>query len=1206
MIGTNGPDTLVGTDNADFIDGGGGDDRIFGLGGSDELIGGEGADLIDGGAGVDQMSGSAGDDIYVVDDAGDVVIEAAGGGSDFVYTSVSYTLSAEVENISVAGWRTTYAIDLTGNGLNNYLYGNDGANLLDGGAGADLMIGFAGNDTYLVDNAGDAVYEGAGGGGDIIYASVSYALSDAEEVEQISVAGWRTTYAINLTGSASNNYLYGNDGANTLNGGGGADWMVGFAGDDTYIVDHAGDAVYEAAGNGNDIIFASVSYALSEAEEVEQISVAGWRTTYAIDLTGSNSNNYLYGNDGANTLDGKGGADRMLGFAGDDTYLVDTSADEVFEDAGNGSDWVIASTSYTLGSGVSIEYLSAAGWRTTNAIDLTGNDLANTIYGNDGANVLNGGGGADLLMGFAGNDTFAFTTALGAGNIDQVNDFQPGLDRIVLGGNATEPFSALASGQLRTGAFLIGSVALDADDYILYNVATGALSYDADGNGAGSAVQFARVAAGLNLSASDFVVSGPANALPTVTSGTTASIAENSPTSTIVYQAVATDADGDTITFSLGGADAAAFTIDSRTGTVRFAASPDFEATSQYAISVLAADSAGSTAKAVTINVIDVGDTGTPVIAERAGENSNGTFAQPISRSSFVVAENQYLTNDLLPSVTIKGTISDSNDVDVFKVDLEAGELLILDVDFAGGNLDSFLRLFSASSTLELVSNDDMIDFDPGSVANAGVSHNTDSFIRFRALTTGQHHIWIESYQDPSRPTSGDYQIQVSIGPPATPEQLLAEDADALLSGRRWSSLNLTYAFPDSYTDFPAGFGDGEATASNGFEAFNVTQRVAAQDMLGYIAQVTQLTFQTISDPFGSTDGSANIRFAESNLPEVAYAYLPGSGPESGSTWFNHANFNNPVRGNYAWMGIYHEAGHALGLKHGHEVPAISRDHDSVEYTVMTYRSYTGASIGEDGGYTNESGGYPQTLMMLDIAALQKLYGANFTYYSGDTNYSWSPNTGQMFINGGSQWLPPANRIFMTIWDGGGNDTYDLSAYSGPVQIDLRPGYWTTTSGVQLANLGDGRMARGNIANALQYNDDPRSLIENAIGGSGNDILIGNRAANHLTGWGGADAFVWYTADDIGKGSGADTIMDFQSGQDKIDLRALDSILGTPSNDGFSFIGTSAFSNIAGQLRFQVEGNSVHIQGDVDGNGIADFDLLVLNTQNLTSSDFLL
>ncbi|MGZ8347052.1 MAG: calcium-binding protein, partial [Allosphingosinicella sp.] len=192
MIGTNGPDTLVGTDNADFIDGGGGDDRIFGLGGSDELIGGEGADLIDGGAGADQMSGSAGDDIYVVDDAGDVVIEAAGGGSDFVYTSVSYTLSAEVENISVAGWRTTYAIDLTGNGLNNYLYGNDGANLLDGGAGADLMIGFAGNDTYLVDNAGDAVYEAASGGADIIYASVTYALSDAEEVEQISVAGWRT------------------------------------------------------------------------------------------------------------------------------------------------------------------------------------------------------------------------------------------------------------------------------------------------------------------------------------------------------------------------------------------------------------------------------------------------------------------------------------------------------------------------------------------------------------------------------------------------------------------------------------------------------------------------------------------------------------------------------------------------------------------------------------------------------------------------------------------------------------------------------------------------------------------------------------------------------------------------------------------------------------------------------------------------------
>jgi hypothetical protein len=96
----------------------------------------------------------------------------------------------------------------------------------------------------------------------------------------------------------------------------------------------------------------------------------------------------------------------------------------------------------------------------------------------------------------------------------------------------------------------------------------------------------------------------------------------------------------------------------------------------------------------------------------------------------------------------------------------------------------------------------------------------------------------------------------------------------------------------------------------------------------------------------------------------------------------------------------------------------------------------------------------------------------------------------------------------MTIWDGGGSDTYDLSNYTNAVTIDLRPGEWTTTSTVQLANLGNGHFARGNIANALLYNGDTRSLIENAIGGSSGDVIYGNTASNSLNGLGGSDTIV--------------------------------------------------------------------------------------------------
>ena len=94
----------------------------------------------------------------------------------------------------------------------------------------------------------------------------------------------------------------------------------------------------------------------------------------------------------------------------------------------------------------------------------------------------------------------------------------------------------------------------------------------------------------------------------------------------------------------------------------------------------------------------------------------------------------------------------------------------------------------------------------------------------------------------------------------------------------------------------------------------------------------------------------------------------------------------------------------------------------------MSYRSYIGASV--TGGLTNGTWSFPQTLMMYDIAALQDMYGANYTTNSGNTVYKWDPNTGQEFINGVAQAAPGGNKIFMTIWDGGGNDTYDFSNYT--------------------------------------------------------------------------------------------------------------------------------------------------------------------------------
>src|SRR5262249_42729883 len=261
-----------------------------------------------------------------------------------------------------------------------------------------------------------------------------------------------------------------------------------------------------------------------------------------------------------------------------------------------------------------------------------------------------------------------------------------------------------------------------------------------------------------------------------------------------------------------------------------------------------------------------------------------------------------------------------------------------------------------------------------------------------------------------------------------------------------------------------------------------------------------------------------------------------------------HNYFENPVKGGYGFQTFVHEIGHTLGLGHGHTTSngfgPLPTQHDSIEYSVMTYRTFVG---GATSGYTYETWGAPQSLMQDDIAALQYLYGANHSYNGGDTVYRWDPNTGQEFINGVGQGAPGANRVFMTVWDGGGNDTYDFSNYSNNLSIDLRPGAWTTLAPGQGAEPRLGHKAAGNIANALldpTHPTDLSSLIDNALGGSGNDTIYTNDVANRLSGLGGADHFV---ITGVNADGSADRITDYDQGNgsyrltegDVIDVAAL-------------------------------------------------------------------
>jgi serralysin len=392
-----------------------------------------------------------------------------------------------------------------GRGGNDILDGGDGDDVLTGGAGVDQMTGGFGDDTYYVDKAADMVLDYRFGGSDRVVTSVSYTLAATIEVETLEAApAGPGIAAINLYGNEFANRLIGNDGANILDGHGGYDVRTGKGGDDMYFVDAPLDQVIERAGQGIDRVFAGVSYTLAAAADVETLSTDFNAGTAAINLTGNNIANLIIGNDGANILNGGGGADTLAGRLGNDMYFVDNAGDRIMEAAGQGNDRIFAATSYTLGAGVEVEMMTTTDNAGTAALNLTGNELANAILGNAGANILDGRGGADALAGMAGADSFAFTTALGGGNVDRIVDFSSADDTIRLDDAVFTQLGGL--GALNPNAFVTGNAAGDANDRIVYDAASGQLFYDADGTGAGAAVLFATLQGAPALNASDFLV----------------------------------------------------------------------------------------------------------------------------------------------------------------------------------------------------------------------------------------------------------------------------------------------------------------------------------------------------------------------------------------------------------------------------------------------------------------------------------------------------------------------------------------------------------------------------------------------------------------------------------------------------------------------------------------------------------------------------
>ncbi|MFI0847666.1 beta strand repeat-containing protein [Mesorhizobium sp. IMUNJ 23232] len=527
-VGDGTDETLKGDELVDKIFGAGGKDTITAGGGDDIVEGGAGGDKLDGGSGLNTLSYESSTVGVEIDLAGGTTKYGDAAGDTIVYNSFFKVIGSAIGDDILYG--------TTGN---NRLYGGGGKDTLVGNGGHDVLSGEGGDDFLVASKSTGSTFDGGDGIDWISYESETVGITlnldgsvNAGGASNDKVYGIENVYGSShddtitgtdgvdnvldggegldkLLGLGGNDTLKGGIGSDTLDGGKGTDTLEGGQDDDTLIVDAAGDIVVEVAGGGAaDRVMARASYTLAVDADIEKLTTTSSAGVSAIDLTGNKLSQEIAGNAGENTLkDGGGAADVLRGLEGNDTYLVYSVGTTIVESATQGAlDKVLSNIDFGLGAGVHVEHLATTNGAGASGIDLTGNEIAQTVIGNAGSNILDGKEGSDTLTGLSGMDFFVFSTALGAANVDEITDFSVAADTIQLDDAV---FAAVGGpGAVAAGAFRANAtgVAADADDRIVYETDTGKLFYDADGNGAGAGIHFATVAAGLSLTNADFEV----------------------------------------------------------------------------------------------------------------------------------------------------------------------------------------------------------------------------------------------------------------------------------------------------------------------------------------------------------------------------------------------------------------------------------------------------------------------------------------------------------------------------------------------------------------------------------------------------------------------------------------------------------------------------------------------------------------------------
>ncbi|MFM9860635.1 hypothetical protein RUR49_19425 [Pseudoxanthobacter sp. M-2] len=1222
------------------------------------LQGNSGDNVLDGGGGNDILIGGAGDDTYVLGADSDTVAEGAGGGTDTVTSTITRTLASfsQVENLTLEGAGN---IDGTGNNLDNVITGNSGENVLDGGLGSDTVIGGDGDDTLrggndnvadtLQGGAGDDLYElGSNYGGvctdtsglDTVTSTGDRSIAFFAGIENLTLLG---TADIDGTGNDLDNTITGNAGDNELTGGLGDDTLDGGLGDDTYVLspDDDSDTIIDAGGI--DTVRSVEGATLEQKPTIENLILDGNDDVAGY---GNALDNVITGNSGDNALVGFEGADSLYGGAGDDSYFitfVDDALDTVVDTSG--LDRAISNTvSVSIAGYVGVENILLDG---NLNLDATGNGLDNLIKGNNGANILDGGAGVDTLQGDNGGDTYV----LGNAQDLVVESFNSGIDTITstitrsLAPYAhVERLTLLGNGNINgTGNGLDNAITGNAgknildgaggtdslfgglgnDTYVLGNDGDDVTSDTGGTDTITSTISRSLAPHGsievLNL-LGNANIDGTGNALANTISGNSGkNVLDGGVDAVTDFLAGGQGND----TYMLGaGNDVVIEFVGGGTDTITSTITRSLVSyTDVENLTLLGSAHINGTGNGAANRI--VGNDGQNVLDGGAGtdtlEGGDGKDTYVLGNgndATFDTGGIDTITSTISRSLAPHGTVENLTLLGVGNID-GTGNALSNTITGNAGNNVLYGGIDNYSNTDTLIGglgNDTYVLSDQFDVVVEAAGGGTDTITSAggRSLAGYAHIENLTLVGGSSVSGTGNALDNVITG----------NSGHNFLSGKD----GLDSLFGGGGND------DYELGADNDFIHDTSGTDTVASSITRSLTSFTAIEYLVLT-------GSATIN----GFGNGANNYIWGN--TGNNTLDGAAGIDDLFGGAGAdtLIGSSDSASDALSGEAGDDVLIAGHgDHltgGGGDDTYVLGANTTGPIyISVDSGGTDlVTSSINRTLLpSWNIENLTLLGNANIDGTGNALDNVLIGNSGKNTLKGldGNDTLVATGGV-ETLKGGVGHDTYVLGSFffnteatANTLQDDAGVDTITSTIDRTLTNfvgienlilLGNANLDGTGSAldNKMTGNAGKNTLSgfsgkDDLDGGGGNDILRGGQGADKMTGGAGGDVFDYNDVSEIGLGADRDIIRDFVHLVDDIDLSTIDANGSAPGNTAFSFIGNTAFSGVKGQLRFTqndlpgTQLDKTFVDGDVNGDGIADFRIQLTGLVNLTGSDFVL